>query len=526
MKRLTLTALAAAATAAGLAAQNKTLLFTGRYDMVSTEGGAAILDNIRGHDIAAVTPGAGATAWSMIPSTAIQAMAGDKDGDGSVSQLSGVVPYSSTAFNVCGPFVKWADKTNFSPSKVYWTVQVYGGTSGSVTVSANNQPVKLRPGDFVRFLPSGEVEFFITQDLIMKAAGTQTGAHGLGANCITQDKDGNLYYAPAYGITGTSTGPAGGMWLEKGLAGLPVYAYDAAIVAIDKADITYDAKGNVIDVKPASAKIVINEINNGPAQEPNIRNLCVNSGAKDDLGCPTDITFHMGGLDIDPNGGTFVDWSSVTRPNFIFTVVRSAFQACGSWKGTIHSTTTFQQQLGSIAVVNGVQMGSTTMADGSWLGLANGQTLGASPLLQGLCWVEGGYSVRAPHGLPDAAAGAHGGGLHGRHRPDGRPRGPGRGGALPDRGDQLRRRRAQGWPPRWHRRQRELPRLPVLLSAPRLDRLPRCSDRRQGAGELQLPAAQRPDAQGHQPRLAVRRLDAGYDPGLHAAGVDRVQLSA
>lgn len=405
MKRLTLTALAAAATAAGLAAQNKTLLFTGRYDMVSTEGGAAILDNIRGHDIAAVTPGAGATAWSMIPSTAIQAMAGDKDGDGSVSQLSGVVPYSSTAFNVCGPFVKWADKTNFSPSKVYWTVQVYGGTSGSVTVSANNQPVKLRPGDFVRFLPSGEVEFFITQDLIMKAAGTQTGAHGLGANCITQDKDGNLYYAPAYGITGTSTGPAGGMWLEKGLASLPIYAYDAAIVAIDKADITYDAKGNVIDVKPASAKIVINEINNGPAQEPNIRNLCVNSGAKDDLGCPTDITFHMGGLDIDPNGGTFVDWSSVTRPNFIFTVVRSAFQACGSWKGTIHSTTTFQQQLGSIAVVNGVQMGSTTMADGSWLGLANGQTLGASPLLQGLCWVEGGYNVKAPHGFPIADAG-------------------------------------------------------------------------------------------------------------------------
>ena len=113
MQRLTLSILAAAATAAALGAQAKTLLFTGRYDMVSTEGGQTILDAIRGHDIAAVTPGAGATAWSMIPSTSIQAMAGDIDGDGSVSQLSGVLSYSSGAFDICGPFVKWADKTNF-----------------------------------------------------------------------------------------------------------------------------------------------------------------------------------------------------------------------------------------------------------------------------------------------------------------------------------------------------------------------------------------------------------------------------
>ncbi|MCB9883712.1 MAG: hypothetical protein H6834_18125 [Planctomycetes bacterium] len=404
MQRLTLSILAAAATAAALGAQAKTLLFTGRYDMVSTEGGQTILDAIRGHDIAAVTPGAGATAWSMIPSTSIQAMAGDIDGDGSVSQLSGVLSYSSGAFDICGPFVKWADKTNFSPSKVFFTVQVYSGTSATLTVAANNKPVALRPGDFVRFLPSGEVEYFITQDLIMKAAGTQTGAWAPGANCLTQDKDGNLYFSPAYGVTNSGGGPAGGIWIEKGLPSGTHYTYDAGIVAIDKADITYDAKGNVVDVKAASAKVVMNEINN-PTNQPNVRDLCKNSGAKDDLGCPTDITFWMGGLDIDPNGGTFVDWNNITRPNLIFTVVRSAFQTCGSWKGTVHSTAMYQQQLGSIAVVNGVQLGSMTKADASWLGLQDSQTLAASPLLQGLCWVEGGYNVKAPYGFPVGDAG-------------------------------------------------------------------------------------------------------------------------
>lgn len=404
MKKLTLSLLAAAVAAPMLVAQNKTLLFTGRYDMVSTEGGASVFDAIRGHDIAAVTPGAGATAFSLLPSTALQALAGDIDGDGSVSQLSTITPYSR--YGIAGPFVKWKDKTNFSADKVYFTVKYNSAAAPIPTfkVSSNGKSYDLRTGDFVRFLPSGEVEFFITQDQIMKAAGRQSGAWGLGASCIAQDKDGNIYFSPANSITNSGTSVAGGMWIEKGLPSGRQYAYDAAIVVIPAADITYDSKGNVSDVKAASAMLVANEIGN-PTNQPNVRDMCKNSGAKDDKGCVTDITFWMGGLDIDPNGGTFKDWNNVDRPNLIFTVVRSAFRACGSWKGTVHSTALNTGQLGSIATVNGVTMGSTTMADASWLGVQDGKTLGASPLLQGLCWVEAKLNAKAPHGIAIADAG-------------------------------------------------------------------------------------------------------------------------
>lgn len=404
MKLLTLSILAAVAAAPAVQAQAKTILFTGRYDMTSTEGGASVLDDIRGHDITAVTPGTGATAFSMMASTTLQARAGDIDADGSVSQLSGVVPYSN--FLISGPFVKYADKTNFSPDKVYFTVK-YGAAPTPLPtfkVSSNGKSVALRTGDFVRFLPNGQVEFFITQDQIMKAAGTQTGAWGLGANCIAQDKDGNIYFAPAHSITNSGTSVAGGMWLENGLPNGKIYAYDAAIVCIPKAAITYDTNGNVADVKAASAKIVANEVGN-PTSQPNVRDMCKNSGAKDDKGCATDITFWMGGIDIDPNGGTFKDWNNIDRPNLIFTVVRSAYQTCGSWKGTVHSTALFTGQLGSIAKINGVSMGSTTTADASWLGLKDSSTLSSSPLLQGLCWVEAGLGVKAPHGMPAADAG-------------------------------------------------------------------------------------------------------------------------
>ena len=390
--------------AAPLAAQKKSLLFSNRYDVITTEAGNALLNAIRAHDIAAVTPGAGATAFSLVSSAATSAMAGDADANGSAAQLAGVVPYSDLA--VCGPFIKHADKANFSPNKIFWTVKNGKVKGSSVTVWSNGKPVVVRTGDFVRFLPNGQVEYFITQDQIMKAAGRQTGSWIKGATCLCQDKAGNLYYVAAHGVNAAGTGVGGGHWIEKGLPSGRQFCYDGGVVAIDAADITYDANGNVKDVKAASAKLVFNEITN-PTNQPNLRDMCKNSGAKDDKGCTTDITFWMGGIDTDPNfvfddkdaKTYFTDWNGKKRPHMIFSVVRSAFQSCGSWKATIFSTAPNSGSLGSIAKVNGVSMGSTTKADAAWMGLQDSKTLSSSPLLYGLQWADTNWNVKAPYGV-------------------------------------------------------------------------------------------------------------------------------
>ena len=396
MKNLAITAAAAVVLASVLGAQKKSLIFTNRYDVVSTQaGGAAVLNAIRGQDFCAVTPGAGATAFGLLPTTGFNALAGDADGDGSVAQLSGVKSYASLA--IAGPFFKWADKTKGNYRLAYFTVKTGSTKPATYTVMSNGKPFVVRPGDWIRFKVDGQVEFFITQDLIMKAAGKQSGAWVDGANCMCQDKDGNLYYVPAHGKTHAGTGVAGGHWIQSGLPSGRQFAFDGAVVVIPKKAITYDASGNVKDVKAASAKLVFNEINN-PTSQPNLRDMTKNSGAKGGKGQATLITFWVGGIDIDPNGGTFQDWNGVKRPNLMFTVVRSAFRTGGSWKGTIFSTAPNNGQQGSIAVINGVMMGSKVKADASWLGLQNGKTLANSPLLYGLAWLDTKWNATAPQG--------------------------------------------------------------------------------------------------------------------------------
>jgi hypothetical protein len=383
MRILTLTG-AAFVLATQLAAQNS-LLFTGRFPFVSLDainerpGGA--ITQLEEFDFSLVTPAAGASARTLMPTTGHQAYVGDANGDGNYTEFFGLKTYFEQ-LQVAGVFVKHADKAFTTWDRVWFTVRDNVGQDIVAFIAGGTGTVALRPGDFVRFAGNGDLEYFITQDQLDTAAGLAPAGQSTtkGASAICQDAAGNLYYSP----------PTGGQWVN-GNQGGPYFANDGSIVMIDAASITYDAAtGNVVSVAPNSAHLLWEEINGGPGTAPvGIRQMVTNSGASDRTGGPIQVAGIFGkisGLDLDPAGTTnqaaFPDASGnfPTVPDFVFT------SDAGSYAGTIFSTA----GNGTVATINGVVCGSTTpgiAADGSWLGvqldLANFQ-----PSLMGLAVVD------------------------------------------------------------------------------------------------------------------------------------------
>lgn len=408
MNRMLGASTAALLLAATLGAQTRTtLIFNSRYDPgESLDAGAKqALREFRTHDILAVTPGTGATAFPLQAKTHTAARWGDAQNDAKVNEFkTGIV---SSA--LVGPFVKWDDKKNFDPRKIYWTVKIRAtadATAYSVLkkdTMGNVVRHDMRTGDFVRIKDDGLAEFFITQDLIMKAAGMQTGSFVPGTVGICQDKNKNLYYISPHSLTNGGA-LAGGHWVANG--GSRTFAYDAAVVKIPSTAITYDnATGNVKDVTAASAVLVFNEIN-GSATNLTTRDMIDNSKHIDDKGTHDNVTFWMTGLDTDPTTtATFKAWDGKDTPHLIFTIVRTPFNNFGSWKTTIFTTQPFNNILGDVATINGVLMGSKTVtqpADGKWMGLKDKVGSANAPILNGLQWVETQLKSTAPYGITAA----------------------------------------------------------------------------------------------------------------------------
>jgi hypothetical protein len=388
--------------AAALPAQSKTLLFLSRYNSTSLDSAAGVLSNARPFDIFAVTPGAGATAFPWLPAAGISATIGDPNNDGKIPEFNGL---PAASFGIGGLLVKAADKKKGDPRLVYWTVRVPALNPPKIDVFHQGKVKTVRTGDFVRLTENGEAEYFITQELIMKAAGPQTGNWVPGAIAMCQDANGDIYYAPAHGVAANVT-IAGGHWVNKPTK---TWCNDGAIVRIPKAAITYDAKGNVKDITQSSAIVAANETGAGPGSIASVRTMCINSGAKDSIGKATSVTFQMVGLDIDPNGGTWVGWfePQVKYPNLIFTFENISTTCCGgpwgSWMGTVFSTapvSSTSTALGSIAKINGTLMGQTSgNATGAWTGLKqfSGSTTNA-PIIRGLAVIDAGFKSTAPYG--------------------------------------------------------------------------------------------------------------------------------
>lgn len=370
----------------GLAAQTSklTLLFPQLHDADSLDTTAASLGKIHRLDIAAVTPGSGATMFPAIPIAGFTAMIGDGDKDGVAAEYYKDASQQSWTFSGC--LVKHADKQKRDRRLVYWTVKQLGTPANKLVVFQGAQAYTVRQGDFIRLDENGRLDFFITQDLIMKAAGQQQGGVAKGALDITQDKDGDLYYSP----------PHNGHYVSDGTK--QTLALEGAIVWIPRAGITYDAQGNVKDVKAGSARLVAERGSNNPSPNPNSVAMVTNSVATDAQGNLVATTLTnwitaMVGLAIDPNGGTWTSRLTGTaqHPNFIFAFDNDVYRA------TVFSTAKRKSQLGSIAKINGVQMGQTFgRATGAWIG-AKGQN--KSPTLHGLEVVDWGLAPQSPWGL-------------------------------------------------------------------------------------------------------------------------------
>ena len=387
-----------AATLASVAPAQDSLLFVSRYDSVSIDDMVGRLSQLRPFGIGMVTPGSGATATQWIPSAGISAVIGDPDGDSQYAEFNGL---PDNSWSIGAPFVKQADKAKGDPRLVYWSIRETIINPPTIALFDGTGTHVVRVGDWVRVTDNGDVEFFIKREQFTKAMGAQTGAFVEGATAICQAPNGDIYYTPAHAEINGGGRIAGGHWVSNGT--LQVFAFDGAICYIPNAAITYDANGNVQDVAAGSARLAVNEVGSGPNGQPSIRDMCNNSMAVDRLGQRTRTTFFMTGLEIDPNGGTFPDWFDPQRnhPNLIFTFGNADDTCCGglgSWLGTVFSTAGATP--GSIATLNGVAMGSTTLAgaNGSWTGIKAGSGNQSAPVLRGLALIRGSFNATAPYG--------------------------------------------------------------------------------------------------------------------------------
>ncbi|MEO6593947.1 MAG: hypothetical protein ABIP94_04255 [Planctomycetota bacterium] len=360
--------------AAATSASAQTALFTGRFPFTSIDqpnerpGGS--ITRLEEFDFSYVTISPGAAARTLLPTTALQCYLGDANADGIYTKFANPTGPWKTYFqdiNIGGIFVKAADRAAVTWDKVYFTVRrnaasTAGAAVGTLQVEVfENGGANVRtlvPGDWVRLLPGGNLEVFMTAAQLFVAAGPATGVQNNGAGALLQAANGDLYYSPVDGGHRVSGGQ------------LPQFANDGSIVKIDAANISYDPlTGNVLSFTPNSARLILEEVGGGPSSNPqSIRGMVVTSGALDRNGIPltTGSYAKTVGLAFDPAGTQSLSrWPDpignfTLEPDILFCT------HAGAYAGTIFSTA----NNGSIATINGVQCGNTTgPANGSWLGV-------------------------------------------------------------------------------------------------------------------------------------------------------------
>ncbi len=358
------------------ATQTQTALFTGRFPFTSldspNERPNGAITRLEEFDFSYTTPLPGAVARTLLPATAMQCYLGDGNNDGVYTKFAAWKTYFQQ-IGIGGIFVKAADRGAVTWDRVYFSVRrnsantTPGQSPGTlqVEVLTNNGlvPYTVVPGDWLRLLPNGNVEFFLTAAQLAVAVGAQPGAASIGAGALLQANNGDLYYSPVDGshwVNGNSTGV--------------VNAQDGGIVKIDFANITYDALGNVSNLAPNSARLVINEAAGGPGGTLTVRQMMLNSGAVDRFGVALAATAYgkTVGLAFDPAGSTFQSiWPDAQgtytqEPNLLFC------SDAGAHAGSIFSTRSNGSTQGSVATINGVLCGSTTPgvpANGAWIGV-------------------------------------------------------------------------------------------------------------------------------------------------------------
>jgi len=276
------------------------------------------LDFMRDDEVYSVTPlpGFNYTARPFLPMSLAWYYAGDQDGDAQYVDSSSTGP----AVAMDALFIKAGTVAPVTPRDVFFS-----------TSSTSSLALPITTSDVVRYAAQGVLETFITEAQLEVA----TGGASLNLDAICQSAAGDIFVS--FSLTET---------LSVGSV------EDGGVVMIPASAITYDASGNVSAVTADSIVYV--------ASEDDMIAFAAASGYKTSVGGTVTTSFELSGLEMDPNGGTFispVDGLTVV-PNLLF--CWSDF----SNDGAIISTAAG----GSIANINGVDLASTVATQGTQIG--------------------------------------------------------------------------------------------------------------------------------------------------------------
>jgi hypothetical protein len=296
-------------------AQHTILLTGGASDESTLALDAPEVDLITAAEIYQINPVVG-VAYSAVPFLPIGLVAhfmNDLDGDG--------LYFDQSPGDIDEIFVKAGTVGPVSPRDVF------------VSLTTASTPMATAASDVFRYAANGVREVFVTEVELRNATGI-TQAMNLDALC--QTIGGDLFFS----VADTETAHFGSI-------------ADGDLLFIPASAIAYDGAGNVTSMGVNSAARV--------ATETQVIAMITNSGFKQasGSGAPSAALFELSGLEVDPAGGTWVSpVDTLNYPNLLFTWRDS------SNDGAIISTS----GSGSLAVINGVTMGSTVGTFGNQLG--------------------------------------------------------------------------------------------------------------------------------------------------------------
>jgi hypothetical protein len=316
--RLLQLAAASAALATLAPAQFTILMTSGTSDETTLAIDAVELDTIRNDEIYEVRPlpGLPYTARPFLPTSLQWYYVGDQDNDAtyvdaSVDGPGGQIDAILVKNGITGPV---------TPRDVFF----------SIAATSANLPGVL-PSDVVRFAGQGTREVFLTEAQLM----TATGGTSLNLDALAQSAAGDLFLS--FSLTEA---------LSIGSAD------DGDLLLIPASAITYDGAGNVSAIAAGSVQMV--------ATQADLIAMVNTSGFRTSVGGLVTTSFELSGLEIDPNGGTFLAPANptVTLPNLLF--AWSDFSNDGALISTANG--------GSFGVVNGVPMASAIATQGDQIG--------------------------------------------------------------------------------------------------------------------------------------------------------------
>lgn len=310
--------LAACAALSVPAAAQHIILMTPSLDERTIGNDLPEIDLIRTDEIYQVRPlpGVAYTARPFLPISLQYAYVGDLDGDGQYVEDS--IDGPGGPLDVI--FVKAGAAAPMTPRDVYW----------SITSTTGINIPGLLLSDVVRYSAQGVRDTFVTEAMIM----TATGGTTLNLDALCQSSAGDLFLSFSL-LETLHFGPAD----------------DGDLLMIPAAAISYDRNGNVMAIAANSVVRL--------ATEAHLIAMVNNSGFRTSVGGTITTTFELSGLEMDPNGGTFVSpEGALTVPNLLF--CWSDFSNDGAIISTANG--------GSIAVINGVAMGSTVATQGNQIG--------------------------------------------------------------------------------------------------------------------------------------------------------------